>query len=192
MISEAVIHDWLLPYESRLERRSISSIDMVVIHCTELPDLQTAREYGERILYPKFQTGNSGHYYLDRDGSIYRFVNDHHVAHHVHGYNSRSIGIELVNEGRYPAWQDSRYQTFKEPYSNEQLDSLLYLLKKLCSKCPTLKFIAGHEDLDRRLESASDDPMIMLPRRRDPGPLFPWQQIIAGSGLERFLSGQTH
>ena len=36
-----------LPYESRLEQRPLSQVDLVVIHCTELPDLATAREYGE-------------------------------------------------------------------------------------------------------------------------------------------------
>jgi N-acetylmuramoyl-L-alanine amidase len=48
-------------------------VELVVIHCTELPDLAIAREYGERALYDN-GTGNSGHYYIDRDGAIYRYV----------------------------------------------------------------------------------------------------------------------
>src|SRR5207253_49768 len=31
-----------LPYEDRLEARTLDAIDLVVIHCTELPDLATA------------------------------------------------------------------------------------------------------------------------------------------------------
>ena len=41
-----------LPYLDALARREPASIDTVVIHCTELPDLATARDYGERVLYP--------------------------------------------------------------------------------------------------------------------------------------------
>ena len=62
-----------LPYENRLERRALEQIDLVVIHCTELPDLAMAREYGERILHAS-GTGNSGHYYVDRDGSVHVYV----------------------------------------------------------------------------------------------------------------------
>ena len=51
---------WPLPYEERLEARPLAQIDMVVIHCTELPDLAMAREFGERVHYDS-GTGNSGH-----------------------------------------------------------------------------------------------------------------------------------
>ncbi|HET9191167.1 MAG TPA: N-acetylmuramoyl-L-alanine amidase, partial [Rudaea sp.] len=36
------IHDQPLPYVARLEKRPLSAIDLVVIHCTELPDMQMA------------------------------------------------------------------------------------------------------------------------------------------------------
>lgn len=178
------IRDWPLPYAGRLEKRDPASIDLVVIHCTELPDLATAREYGERIHYRRSGTGNSGHYYIDRDGSISRFVPDERVAHHVFGGNLRSIGIELVNLGRYPHWMDSGHQEFSEPYPPAQIGALLALLDDLCTRLPSLRWIAGHEELDRRLEPASDDPSHLLPRRRDPGPLFPWKQVLATTRLE--------
>ena len=38
-----------LPYVPRLDKRPLDRIDLVVVHCTELPDIATAREYGERI-----------------------------------------------------------------------------------------------------------------------------------------------
>lgn len=184
-MSEPTIHDWPLPYEPRLTVRAASTIDLVVIHCTELPDMAMAREFGERVRYEDSQTGNSGHYYIDRDGSISRFVGDLRVAHHVFRYNARSIGIELVNLGRFPNWSDSRHQTFAEPYSQAQIDSLLALLGLLKKKLPSLQWIAGHDALDRRKEPASDDPDLLLPRRLDPGPLFPWDYVLAGSGLRR-------
>jgi N-acetylmuramoyl-L-alanine amidase len=94
----------LLPYASLLESRPLEDIDLLVVHCTELPDLEIAREYGERVIYPKTGTGNSGHYYIDRDGTTEVWVPSIRVAHHVRGYNHRSVGIELVNAGRYPNW----------------------------------------------------------------------------------------
>src|SRR5437868_3329890 len=106
----------LLSYAEKLEPRDRAEIDLVVIHCTELPDLVTAREYGERIVHATSMTGNSGHWYIDRDGALARWVPEDRVAHHVRGYNARSIGIELVNLGRFPDWLDSRKQTMTEPY----------------------------------------------------------------------------
>ena len=44
------IRVWPLPYEERLAQRPDAQVDLVVIHCTELPDMATAREYGERAL----------------------------------------------------------------------------------------------------------------------------------------------
>jgi N-acetylmuramoyl-L-alanine amidase len=185
MSADLAIHDWPLPYEARLDSRCLEAIDLVVIHCTELPDMATAREFGERVHYPDTGTGNSGHYYIDVDGAVHRFVADERVAHHCYQYNPRSIGVELANPGRYPHWNDSRHQAFTVPYPPAQIDALLALLRRLRRDIPSLRYVAAHADLDRRLEPASDDPAIMLPRRVDPGPLFPWGRVVPASGLDR-------
>ena len=99
-----IINENLLPYAHRLVSRPTDSIDLVVIHCTELPDLATAREYGQYIHYPDSGTGNSGHFYIERNGNVEQWVPLDRVAHHVRNYNERSIGIELVNTGRFPDW----------------------------------------------------------------------------------------
>ncbi|MBN6148947.1 N-acetylmuramoyl-L-alanine amidase [Xanthomonas sp. AmX2] len=166
-----------LPYCERLPARAPQDIDLAVIHCTELPDLATARDYGERVLYPS-GTGNSGHYYIDRDGSLHEYVPPQRVAHHVRGYNPRSIGIELVNRGRYPHWLDSRHQALTEPYPAAQIAALIALLRQLCEQLPNLRLIAGHDALDRDCEAASDDPAQQVRRKLDPGPLFPWTQVL--------------
>lgn len=187
-MSEPIIQEWPLPYDTALAERPLDTIDLVVVHCTELPDLAMAREFGERVLYDD-GTGNSGHFYVDRGGAVYGFVDEHRIAHHTRGYNPRSIGIELVNRGRYPDWFDSRHQVMTEPYSSAQLASLVALLGRLERQIPGLTFIAGHEDLDTARVPASNAPDIEVPRKRDPGPLFPWPDILEVCRLQRFRPG---
>ncbi|MBS0212799.1 MAG: N-acetylmuramoyl-L-alanine amidase [Proteobacteria bacterium] len=186
------IHLWPLPYLDRLDARAAARIDLVVIHCTELPDLAMAREYGERILHPASQTGNSGHWYIDRDGSIHEFVNSERIAHHVRGFNAHSVGIELVNAGRYPDWLDSRHQAMDEPYPPAQIAALIGLLATLRQRLPNLRQIAGHEDLDTEQVPASDDATQTVARKRDPGPLFPWEHVLAAVPLQRLLHAPTN
>lgn len=178
------IHDQRLPYARLLQARALTDIDLVVIHCTELPDLVTARAYGERIVHPS-GTGNSGHYYVDRDGGTFRYVPDGRIAHHVRGQNEHSVGIELVNTGRYPDWFDSRKQVMTEPYSNAQINALLALIAHLRTTLPNLRHIAGHEDLDTAMVAASDDASKQVQRKLDPGALFPWPRVMAACGLHR-------
>lgn len=181
----SAINAWSLPYVEQLAARDVASVSLVVIHCTELPDLATAREYGERILYSESSTGNSGHFYIDRDGRVHEFVPVTHVANHTRGFNPQSVGIELVNRGRYPSWFDSRQQTMTEPYTSPQIASLKALLAKLHRELPNLVEIAGHEDLDTAEVEASDDAMLRVRRKRDPGVMFPWPDIMSESTLQR-------
>jgi len=185
------IEDAPLPYVLQLEARPLDAITGIVIHCTELPDLTMAREYGERVLYPDSGTGNSGHYYIDRDGRVLRYVVESRVAHHVVGFNEQTVGIELVNSGRHPRWLDSDHQAMNEPYPAAQIAALIALLKVLSNDLPNVKWIAGHEDLDRRLIPAEDDPSKQVARKRDPGPLFPWSQVLETVHLKRLIPLET-
>jgi len=179
-----------LPYVRSLARRRPECIELVVIHCTELPDLATAREFGERILYADSATGNSGHYYIERSGRVEEWVPPERVAHHVRGYNARSIGIELVNRGRYPHWLDSRHQQMTEPYPEEQLDSLRRLLLELMQDLPSLRWISSHATLDCGQVAASDNPELQVRRKQDPGPLFPWPALLHSLRLA-YLEGDA-
>ena len=167
----------LLPYNDKLESRNISDIELVVIHCTELPDIQTARIYGEKVHY-KSGTGNSGHYYIAKDGNSYQWVENDRVAHHVKGHNKNSIGIELDNIGRYPNWHQTNAQVMYDKYPEIQIKSLIKLLLKLQKDIPSLKYITGHEDLDTRLIQSDNDPEIYIRRKMDPGQMFPWEQVM--------------
>jgi N-acetylmuramoyl-L-alanine amidase len=175
-----------LPYVAALAPRPLSAIDLVVIHCTELPDLAAARTYGERVRYPDSGTGNSGHFYVERDGRVEEWVPPERIAHHVRGYNPRSIGIELVNRGRYPDWYHSARQAMREPYPAAQVDALAALLADLRGRLPALRWIAGHDALDAEWVAASNDASSQVRRKLDPGPLFPWAILAARVPLERF------
>jgi N-acetylmuramoyl-L-alanine amidase len=179
------IEDTPLAYVAQLEQRPLSAIEGIVIHCTELPDLASARDFGERVLYPESGTGNSGHYYIDRDGRVLRFVEPARVAHHVRGYNPATVGIELVNTGRHPHWFDSDHQQMDEPYPAAQIAALIALLRVLSVELPGLRWIAGHEDLDRQQIPAANDPSVLIARKRDPGPLFPWSRVLREVPLPR-------
>ncbi len=174
-----------LPYVDALAERALDAIDLAIIHCTELTDLTMAREFGERVLYADSGTGNSGHYYIDRDGGIVEYVPAARIAHHTRGYNPRSIGIELVNTGRYPDWMDSRRQAMDECYTEAQIVALIGLLNQLVSRITSLNLIAGHEDLDTASVPASNDPSVLVRRKLDPGPMFPWRRILDSVSLQR-------
>ena len=185
-MKEHPIHRRQLPYAHCLDLRDTDSIDLVVIHCTELPDLATARIYGEKIRYGATGTGNSGHYYIEQNGKIEQWVPDDRIAHHVRGFNERSIGIELDNKGRYPLWFDSRQQQMTERYTLPQLNSLIGLLTRLSVLLPSLQWIAGHEYLDTTQVPSTDNPALLVYRKKDPGPRFPWKEIVPLINLELF------
>jgi N-acetylmuramoyl-L-alanine amidase len=176
-----------LAYIEKLEARPVEAVELVVIHCTELPDLAEARVAGERVLYPS-GTGNSGHFYIDRDGQVHVWVPVERVAHHVRGHNARSVGVELVNRGRYPDWLASSSQRMDQTYTPEQIAALRALLGALQLRLPNLREIAGHEDLDTEQVPASDDPGRRVFRKRDPGPLFPWSEVLADLALTRIAA----
>ena len=177
-----------LSYTRRLEIRDTNSIKLVVIHCTELPDLAMARVWGEKIIYPENQAGNSGHFYINRDGCIEQWVPVNCVAHHVRGYNPQSIGIELVNNGRYPDWFHSGHQLMTEPYPDVQIAALAALLDQLVQQLPGLEAVAGHEDLDTAMLPSEDKPDIMINRKLDPGPHFPWSELMHKLPLKRLTA----
>ncbi len=178
------INDQPLPYAPTLPERTVDTVELVVIHCTELPDLASARSHGEKVVHAS-GTGNCGHYYVDRDGSIVRYVPGTRVANHVRGHNPYSIGIELVNLGRFPDWWDSQHQTMTDPYPDAQIHALRELLTQLQAEFPNLRKIAGHEDLDTETVPASDDPALQVRRKLDPGVMFPWDEVMDGSALTR-------
>ncbi len=179
------IRDNKLPYWLNLNARTTDELNMIVIHATELTDMDEAREYGERILYEESGTGASGHYYIDRDGTIEQYVPDNRIAHHTSGWNSKTLSIELVNRGRYPNWYHSDHQRMQEPYPDAQIEALILLVNELKSRYPSIQYTQGHEDLDTRMMPAENDADVEVNRKMDPGPYFPWDRFLAAVDLKK-------
>ncbi|MGH2827797.1 MAG: N-acetylmuramoyl-L-alanine amidase [Actinomycetota bacterium] len=174
-----------LPWNSHLETRSDDDMKLIVVHCTELPTLSQARQVAEESVEDGSGGCVSGHYYVDKDGSVYRYVEDRRIAHHTKDHNRNSIGIEIVNSGRYPKWFVSTNQTPVEEYPLVQIETVKELIRYLRNRFPGIKQLARHSDLDQRMVPAEDDPSILIRRRIDPGPLFPWNEV-----LQSFLDEQ--
>jgi N-acetylmuramoyl-L-alanine amidase len=109
----------------------------------------------------------SAHYLICKDGTVYHLLNDYLRAWqagisrwgNVTDINSVSIGIEIDNNGF-------------EPFTNEQIESLLHLLQGLKKNygIPAANFI-GHAD-------------IAPTRKNDPNVYFPWKTLAEkGFGL---------
>jgi len=136
--------------------------NFVIIH-------HTAQNSCEQTLqtFTTVRTQVSAHYVICRDGTVHHMLNDYLRAWqagiskwgNLTDINSASIGIELDNNGA-------------EPFSDSQINSLLYLLNSLKTTyhIPVANFI-GHGD-------------IAPTRKNDPSILFPWKELAdKGFGL---------
>ena len=141
-------------------RRGGSLADMIVLHYTAMQGCEAA---AERLCDPAHEV--SAHYLIGADGTVIQMVDEalrawHAGAGHWRGVtdiNSRSIGIELDNDGR-------------APFPEVQMRALERLLPGMMRRwqVPPERII-GHSDI------APD-------RKSDPGPLFDWKRL-AQAGL---------
>lgn len=133
---------------------------LVVLHYTEMASAEAALA---RLRDPAAEV--SAHYLIGRDGRLWQLVDEEHRAWHAGAgswqgrddVNSRSIGIELDNDGRSP---------FREPQM-ARLETLLPAILARWSIPPA--GVIAHSD--------------MAPGRKiDPGPRFDWARL-ARQGL---------
>jgi N-acetylmuramoyl-L-alanine amidase len=67
------------------------------------------------------------------------------------------------------------------------VDSLVSLLELLHATHASLQWITGHDLLDNELVPASDNPAEQVYRKRDPGPQFPWDDVLTAVHLSPWL-----
>ncbi|MEM6636356.1 MAG: N-acetylmuramoyl-L-alanine amidase [Pseudomonadota bacterium] len=138
-------------------RRNAAQPELIVIHYTAMATAEAALD---RLCDPTAEV--SAHYLIGRDGALWQLVQDRDRAWHaglgswqgLEDVNSRSIGIELDNDGRMP---------FPEP----QMKRLEELIATLIAtwRIPPVNVI-GHSD--------------MAPgRKSDPGRRFDWSRLAA-------------
>ncbi len=141
-------------------RRNGLRPEFVVLHFTEMPDAASALD---RLCAPEAEV--SAHYLIGRDGRLWQMVDETLRAWHAgagmwRGHddiNSRSIGIELDNDGHSP---------FSAPLM-ARLETLLPGILTRWAIPPS--GVIAHSD--------------MAPERKiDPGPRFDWRRL-ARQGL---------
>ena len=139
--------------------RSTKNIHYLIIHYT---GMQSGRVSMDRLKNPKSRV--SCHYFIERNGDIYKMVEDNKIAWHagkskwgkIENLNINSIGIELVNNGHKFGYQK---------FSARQINALVTLCIKLKKKYKIKnRCILGHSDIA---------PL----RKSDPGEKFPWLKL---------------
>ena len=136
--------------------RRLKDIQYLIIHYT---GMQSARVSMERLKNPNSKV--SCHYFINRNGNVYKMIDDTKVAWHagkskwknIKNLNKYSIGIEIQNKGHF-----INYQSFPK----KQISPLIILIKSLLKKYKIKKNnVLGHSDIA---------PL----RKKDPGEKFPW------------------
>ena len=131
-------------------------MELIVLHYTAMASAEAALE---RLCDPVAEV--SSHYLIAKDGTLYQLVDEAERAWHAgagswqgrEDVNSRSIGIEIDNDGCAP---------FSAP-AMDTLDALVADILKRHGLGPDA--VIGHED--------------MAPGRKiDPGPKFDWARLF--------------
>ena len=144
--------------------RSLKNISFLIIHYT---GMQSARVSMNKLKNPNSKV--SCHYFIERNGNIYRMVSDNKIAWHAgkskwkgfNNLNKYSIGIEIQNKGHFFGYQN---------FTKKQIFSLIKLIKILIKKYKIKKEnVLGHSDIA---------PL----RKVDPGEKFPWS-FLSSKGV---------
>ena len=153
-----IIKNQYSPNFSKKMRKS-KDIRFIVIHYT---GMQSRIASIKRLSSLKHKV--SCHYLIDRNGEIFKMVEENKVAWHAGkskwknfiNLNKNSIGIELVNKG---------HEFGYEKFTNLQIKKLIKLCLVLKKKYKIKNSnIVGHSDIA---------PF----RKTDPGEKFPWRRL---------------
>jgi len=110
------------------------------------------------------------HYVIDRAGAVASGIPEVLAASHAVGWNQRSIGIELVNNG-----------DGLDLFPQSQIASLLRLIQDIRSRHPDIvpERVLRHSDVDRTMFAGARHGRECSAYRRklDPGEAFPWDDF---------------
>lgn len=154
----------------------------------------TASQY-VRIEDGAFHAGDGGRSRLPSLQQVYaavgdgsRFVGLDKVPVHPRLMNMRSVGIEHSNRGWAPRGPNKYAQarhdnpnvssSLWETWSDDQMAKSAAIVLELVTKWPTIKIIAGHDDV------CNQHTLGAVGGKTDPGPLFDWNKY-RGAGLIR-------
>lgn len=158
------------PSQNYSDRKKGAIIDTIVIHHTATNDAETALK-----LLTQKQYQVSSHYVIDKDGDVYKLVDEYKKAWHAgvsswrgrEGVNDYSIGIELVNNG---------FQAFPEKQMNALIELCLGIMDR---HNIDQRNVVGHFDI--------------APNRKiDPNEFFNWKKLFEnGIGLYSDVSASS-
>ncbi|MGE0816639.1 MAG: N-acetylmuramoyl-L-alanine amidase [Vicinamibacterales bacterium] len=161
-------------------------VDAVIVHSLGGPDCADGRRFYRTVegdAASWMATFNrlpivSIHYVIGRDGQVAAGVPEAVAAAHATGWNQRSIGIELVNNG-----------DGVDPFPAVQVEALVTLVRGILARHPdvTPARILRHSDVDRSTfpEAAFGRACTAFRRKEDPGAAFPWEAFEAAVAAPR-------
>lgn len=114
-------------------------VEYIVIHCAATPPSSDIGVKEIDAMHRKRGFSSCGyHYVIRRNGQVETGRPESKVGAHVKNFNSRSIGVCLVGG------LNDKHKAAPE-YTQQQWDSLLKLVRELCTKYPSAE-ILGHRD----------------------------------------------
>ena len=154
-----------LEYAQTHYGRAISTIEpqAVVVHWTVSSNFESPYSWFCRETREDGSVQVSSQFIVDRDGTIYRLMDETKLARHAIGYNWCAIGIENVGGIRD-----------REDLTAEQLEANINLIRYLHAKYPSIKYVFGHY---QQVEARSSGLYIenvagYYSIKADPGPKF--------------------
>jgi N-acetylmuramoyl-L-alanine amidase len=158
----------VVPSPNHGERGPGTSLDMILLHYTGMPDANVALE---RLCSPQSEV--SAHYVVFEDGRVIQCVPEGRRAWHAGqscwagqaDINSCSIGIEIANPGHDFGYPD---------FPRRQIAAVIALCRGIIAR--------RRVPADRVLAHSDVAPA----RKRDPGEKFPWQ-LLHESGVGHWV-----
>ena len=132
--------DYLKTRHGLLQDKPIIEPTIIVLHYTDFGTLESIFNYfnnteienSRSLIKSQSLLNVSAHFLVDRDGKIYRLMQETLFARHTIGLNYCAIGIENIGSA-------------KNPLTKEQVIANIKLVKYLCGKYK-IDYLIGHSE----------------------------------------------